>query len=314
MQNTVLTSRTNKPRRGFTLIELLVVIAIIAILAAILFPVFARARENARRSSCQSNMKQQALGVMQYTQDYDEKYPQAYWYKDDSSATGGYVHWSAMIRPYVKSEQLFVCPSDPAGGLLPTNPYDPTYSNAPNGLDSQVPRLSYTANSVIFPRKRRTADAGDTVALSAVDDTSRLIMLAEFSNSASCVQGTSVASGAALKSHRSTNALMTGAGGGQFSGEYAVGAALPTAVYALRYDLAKPQLDSCPTAPSGSNFHITYVGAERHLEGSNYAFADGHVKFYRLQQTLDPNNFLWGNKFYPLGSIPVLDQAGNPVK
>src|SRR5215217_8055455 len=62
-------------RRGFTLIELLVVIAIIAILASILFPVFARARENARRSSCQSNVKQIGLGFMQYTQDYDEKFP-----------------------------------------------------------------------------------------------------------------------------------------------------------------------------------------------------------------------------------------------
>ena len=76
---------TNKTRRpapgikrshlGFTLIELLVVIAIIAILAAILFPVFARARENARRASCMSNLKQIGLGLMQYTQDYDEKYP-----------------------------------------------------------------------------------------------------------------------------------------------------------------------------------------------------------------------------------------------
>src|SRR5215216_4432933 len=64
-------------RRGFTLIELLVVIAIIAILAAILFPVFARARENARRTSCLSNLKQLSLGIMQYTQDYDERLPQA---------------------------------------------------------------------------------------------------------------------------------------------------------------------------------------------------------------------------------------------
>lgn len=71
----------NQKRKAFTLIELLVVIAIIAILAAILFPVFARARENARRSSCLSNLKQIGLGAMMYIQDYDERYPQAYWYK-----------------------------------------------------------------------------------------------------------------------------------------------------------------------------------------------------------------------------------------
>lgn len=67
--------KKNKKLSGFTLIELLVVIAIIAILAAILFPVFARARENARRASCMSNLKQVSLAIMQYTQDYDERYP-----------------------------------------------------------------------------------------------------------------------------------------------------------------------------------------------------------------------------------------------
>ena len=67
-----------RAQRGFTLIELLVVIAIIAILAAILFPVFAKARENARKSTCQSNLKQMALGVLQYAQDYDEMVPGAY--------------------------------------------------------------------------------------------------------------------------------------------------------------------------------------------------------------------------------------------
>lgn len=78
--------------KGFTLIELLVVIAIIAILAAILFPVFARARENARRSSCMSNMKQIGLGLMQYTQDYDEKLPTCNFHSDGDSnkLTGDY--------------------------------------------------------------------------------------------------------------------------------------------------------------------------------------------------------------------------------
>ena len=91
-------------RTGFTLIELLVVIAIIAILAAILFPVFARARENARRTSCLSNLKQLGLGTLQYTQDYDERLP-AY------RLGGGAISWPDMIYPYVKSEQLFTCPS-----------------------------------------------------------------------------------------------------------------------------------------------------------------------------------------------------------
>lgn len=109
---------------GFTLIELLVVIAVIAILAAILFPVFARARENARRSSCASNLKQIGLGVIQYAQDYDEIMAPAYL---DGSCYGpggqtatnaagctGNVKWMDIIYPYVKSEQIFNCPSAPS--------------------------------------------------------------------------------------------------------------------------------------------------------------------------------------------------------
>lgn len=94
---------------GFTLIELLVVIAIIAILAAILFPVFARARENARRPSCQSNLKQIGLGLAQYTQDYDEQYPFVYNGTSNGNVSG--QSWKVVIQPYVKSTQLFTCPS-----------------------------------------------------------------------------------------------------------------------------------------------------------------------------------------------------------
>ncbi|MFO7948302.1 MAG: DUF1559 domain-containing protein [Armatimonadota bacterium] len=96
-------------RKGFTLIELLVVIAIIAILAAILFPVFARAREKARQASCLSNVKQLGLGVLMYVQDYDEQFPASQY---TSPATNPHNAWFRAILPYVKNEQIFVCPSD----------------------------------------------------------------------------------------------------------------------------------------------------------------------------------------------------------
>src|SRR5687767_53025 len=98
-------------KSGFTLIELLVVIAIIAILAAILFPVFARARENARRASCQSNMKNIALGFKQYIQDYDELYPRALAGVAVNPKVGN-MNWADQLDPYIKSSQIWQCPSD----------------------------------------------------------------------------------------------------------------------------------------------------------------------------------------------------------
>ena len=95
-------------RRGFTLIELLVVIAIIAILAAILFPVFQKVRENARRASCQSNLKQIGLAIIQYNQDADEKYPITAWHESGTSAQT----WASEIYPFAKSTGLFHCPDD----------------------------------------------------------------------------------------------------------------------------------------------------------------------------------------------------------
>jgi prepilin-type N-terminal cleavage/methylation domain-containing protein len=139
---------TNYRIKGFTLIELLVVIAIIAILAAILFPVFARARENARRASCMSNLKQIGLGFMQYTQDYDEEFPPALycgvWSSDYSSRTidtdpskpsgvykvssGGtanhWVSWMDAIYPYIKSTQIFRCPSTTGAATTPSYGYN----------------------------------------------------------------------------------------------------------------------------------------------------------------------------------------------
>ncbi|MGQ9880984.1 MAG: prepilin-type N-terminal cleavage/methylation domain-containing protein [Armatimonadota bacterium] len=98
--------------RGFTLIELLVVIAIIAILAAILFPVFAQAREKARAAACLSNMKQLALGIQMYAQDYDEVYVGSYGYANGWGQCPMFV-WQDMIYPYIKNRQIFGCPSRP---------------------------------------------------------------------------------------------------------------------------------------------------------------------------------------------------------
>jgi len=160
MENSIKTERRCH-LKGFTLIELLVVIAIISILAAILFPVFARARENARRTSCVSNLKQISLGFMQYTQDYDEKFPgiaihfgtaQPF---PSNPGTSGLTHlWWHQFYPYVKSTQVFVCPSTNAtwnGNYYPTvtgkgnyAPYGyninmavPPYSSSPYGVQGR---------------------------------------------------------------------------------------------------------------------------------------------------------------------------------
>jgi prepilin-type N-terminal cleavage/methylation domain-containing protein len=119
---------TRQHRGAFTLIELLVVISIIAILAAILFPVFGRARENARRSNCQSNIKQVLLGIAENT---------------PGAPLGAAVLWPQLIHPYIKSTQLFRCPSDNASivGLSP-NPN-------PQGFVRPFP-TSYLANSAVF--------------------------------------------------------------------------------------------------------------------------------------------------------------------
>ncbi len=115
-------------RPAFTLVELLVVIAIIAILAAILFPVFARARENGRRASCQSNLKQIGLGLIQYSQDYDEILI-ADWYGANATDGPGNTYppggakisykWEDAAYPYFKSEQIFTCPSATGNSAIP---------------------------------------------------------------------------------------------------------------------------------------------------------------------------------------------------
>ena len=175
-------SRKANSNRGFTLIDLLVVVAIISLLAAILFPVFARARENARRASCMSNLKQIGLGFMMYVQDYDERFPMAYYYSNpadwcngggqtqtDSTKPGHLFvvsngcksgHWITfqdVIYPYTKSVQVFVCPSA-------------TYGQNDGSL-----QLSYGYN-----RKISKIGSPTPVALADVREASKLVMILDY--------------------------------------------------------------------------------------------------------------------------------------
>lgn len=163
--------------RGFTLIELLVVIAIIAILAAILFPVFGRARENARRSSCQSNLKQIGLGLLQYTQDYDEKFVPAGRNVMDRDFN---LPWAENIQPYMKSKQVFNCPSNE--------------KDLPMANSSQTARITseYIANgnsrgvngSLPWPRpldnENPVTGAIMSRSIAEADDPSRTIVVVEY--------------------------------------------------------------------------------------------------------------------------------------
>lgn len=127
-----------RSKRGFTLIELLVVIAIIAILAAILFPVFAKAREKARQASCSSNLKQLALGALMYINDYDEKFPHEY-SKLNPAANWPLKQWHHDIQPYINNWQIFLCPSGGDSNLS---------SNTPPAAPRK--RVGYSANRWLF--------------------------------------------------------------------------------------------------------------------------------------------------------------------
>ncbi|RYF40037.1 MAG: DUF1559 domain-containing protein, partial [Cytophagaceae bacterium] len=211
---------------AFTLIELLVVIAIIAILAAILFPVFARARENARRTSCQSNLKQIGLGVIQYTQDYDEKFPM---FRVGVPTPGKAYGWADSIQPYVKSEQLLQCPSN--SDVLP-NPTSATpVSRQPGYTD-------YLYNSAIGSQTGSNPALGSGIALASLEQASLTVMFLEGIVDPSA-PNSPVNNGSARNATR---------GGGN------------------------------PILPLGN---VSNVKADRHLEGSNMAFSDGHVKWYK---------------------------------
>lgn len=319
-------------KKAFTLIELLVVIAIIAILAAILFPVFAQAKAAAKKSADLSNTKQLGTALQIYLADYDDTYPSAYYYRNDNGSSGtapncGYVHWSGMVMPYTKNKKIFVSPGDTGGGMAPTN-YNTANNNegegAPGGqtdstscsiADDQVPRLSYTANSMLMPRKRRSIDPMSVISATAVDGVSSTILLAPLTDVPSCINDTSAASGVDWKSHRSTNALYVNNGTDPFHGETAAQVGL-AAYYAATTDDAANALTLCQTNATGAAglLHLAYTspyrfgGSKSKVRdgGANYTFADSSAKYHSLGSTLNPSRFLWGTRAYTAGGAPVL--------
>jgi len=166
-------------KRGFTLIELLVVIAIIAILAAILFPVFAKAREKARQASCLSNVKQMLTGFMGYASDYDEQFPIFSWtYRNcgGSPAWPNMTMWYVALNPYVKNTGIYKCPSGArdrcCGGQHGTSAFPQTsygmneaIANGPAGCcggDKGLARYQYPADTLLVGDCRNNlGGAGD---------------------------------------------------------------------------------------------------------------------------------------------------------
>lgn len=185
----------NRGRRGFTLIELLVVIAIIAILAAILFPVFAQAREKARSASCLSNMKQIGMGMMMYVQDSDDTYPldtylpnqlasdpkagvPANMFVNYVGASGNYITWMDLIFPYVKNIQIFVCPSvKPTTSGAKTSYSCYGYNGAFGGND--VPGTSPTFG---YSTHFSNGTGGGSIATSQVKRISECVLIMDYNS------------------------------------------------------------------------------------------------------------------------------------
>jgi prepilin-type N-terminal cleavage/methylation domain-containing protein/prepilin-type processing-associated H-X9-DG protein len=326
-------------KRGFTLIELLVVIAIIGILASMVFPVFARARETARRAICLSNTKQIGLALMMYCEDYDGTLPMSYYYQNGASSKpwkdpagkgrGGYIHWTGLVLPYLGNNDIFVCGSDAVDGWAPTCFTTPPVT-PPAGQESltvaweedgqgvweindvQAPRLSYVANELLIPRKKYADVPQQCVKLDLITDAVNTIVVTEYADVLESLMDSSPTGGDAVKTHRPTNAVAH-ADGTVFDGEH-----YPSSVYeaedvphgplcALPYEIAKEEIELAKEETGLGHHHICYMADERHLGGANFVFADGHAAWMRLERTLDPDNFLWGKYAYSCGyGVPIM--------
>lgn len=241
---------------GFTLIELLVVIAIIAILAAILFPVFASAREKARQISCLSNVRQLGLGIMQYVQDNDEVFPSG------NNGWGAGDGWACQVYPYVKSTAIFLCPDDYVKGDTASYCYNSELVHA---------------NSVWGPPTGNnmsvlTAPAS-TVALCEVVGNG-------FGSGGGYNITVSDPNGWSGDSHSGLDGWSPGCGGwgGDYDPDGAGAGPVGTAGTTLLYATG-PLPHSNWAYGWGGNFTAT----GRHSGGSNYLLADGHAKWFRPQ-------------------------------
>jgi len=249
-------------RRGFTLIELLVVIAIIAILAAILFPVFATAREKARQTGCASNMKQLGLGFIQYCQDYDENFPNGR--NDAASPSMDGEGWSSQMYPYLKSIPIYVCPDDTfqagvaisnlAGGCSATfqNQYtDISYAynrNIPLPSGGACTQAHLTAPVVTVLMCEVT---GGVAAPTVPDDVGNCGGVNKYSPAADGLNIYNCAS----STHTGMSQFATGSLGGR--------------------GVAGDGTNWSPYA----NWGVKTSAAARHTGGANYILADGHVKY-----------------------------------
>lgn len=259
-----------KLHKGFTLIELLVVIAIIALLAAILFPVFARARENARKSSCANNLKQIGVGMIQYGQDYDDFMPASVAF---GGVAGSHYTWPTMVMPYVKNEQIFACPSASRG------PKRRTWTGGSNNYCD----VTLTSDSTATPG--RSGDGSDkrngkvhqlSYGMNTIPDTD-----AAWSSTGTTGWGSDVGG---LKKHgfvSATNQLSAHASEiedpagtiwivDQWAQQSAAADCNPDTV-AMREIISDGRLDFVATAGASKV-------ANRHLETFNAIFGDGHVK------------------------------------